>query len=114
MKESLTRRGFLAGATALAGSAALVETGCRSMTGPGERFAVFLSDLHVRAGKSYQRDRLEKTVNEMLVKVLLSADHRHISSDWFSHKPLRSGKLYLRHAPNIHPFPRQEDSPSGN
>lgn len=66
MKESLTRRGFLAGATALAGAASLLETGCRSMTGPGERFAVFLSDLHVRAGKSYQRDRLERTVNEIL------------------------------------------------
>lgn len=66
MKESLTRRGFLAGATALAGSASLLETGCRSLTGSGERFAVFISDLHVPAWPSFQRDRLERTVNEIL------------------------------------------------
>ena len=62
MTTACSRRGFLAGAAALAGAA-----GCMTASkAPKGRYAVFISDLHVRAGESYQKDRLAKVVDAIL------------------------------------------------
>lgn len=64
-----SRRGFLVGGAALAGIGA-----SGAAADPKGRFAVFISDLHVRAGESYQKDRLVKVVDKILAMSPLPAN----------------------------------------
>ena len=61
--NTVTRRAFLAGAAAVAGAEGLGATARVPTAGC---VAVFLADLHVRAGGSYQKERLARVIDSIL------------------------------------------------